>query len=144
FAIRCEIGCGQEEQRLSVCGASDEGGRIGGTEAVVDVDNTDVWRAGVEHAEERGCSGEGGSVADGGGDGDNRHSDEAADDTGKRTFHAGADDDGIGGGEGVALGEEPVNAGDANVVDSGDLGAKEFGSNSGFFRGIEIAGPGAK
>ncbi len=61
-----------------VCHPCDQGGGVGGAEAVVDVDDGDVGGAGVEHAEEGCCSGEGGSVADRGGDGDDGHADEAA------------------------------------------------------------------
>ncbi len=40
---------------------------------------------------------------------------EATDDGGERTLHPGDDDHGIGGGQVVAVGEEPVHAGDADV-----------------------------
>ena len=79
-----------------VGGAGDKGGGVSGAEAVVDIDDSDVWGAGVEHAEEGRGSGEGGSVADGGGNGEDWDPDEAADDGGEGAFHAGADDDGVG------------------------------------------------
>ena len=48
----------------AACHPCDQGGGVGGAEAVVDVDDGDVGGAGVEHAEEGGGSGEAGSVAD--------------------------------------------------------------------------------
>lgn len=129
---------------LSLGCAGDEGCGVGGSEAVVDVDDADVGRAGVEHAEQSGCTGEGGSVADRGGDGDDGNGDEAADDAGQSAFHSGTDDDGVGSGEDVALGEQAMDAGDADVVEARDLCAKEFGGDGCFFGGREIAGPGTE
>src|SRR6266851_7728752 len=77
------FGCSEESfrwQLSAVGGAGDEGGGVGCAEAVVDVDDGDVRRAGVEHAEEGCGAGEGGSVADRGRDGDDGDADEAADD----------------------------------------------------------------
>ncbi len=124
-------------------GSCDEGGGIGGAEAVVDVDYGDVGGAGVEHAEEGGGSAEAGSVAYGGGDGDDGDSDEASDDRGERAFHSGADDDGVGGGELVADCEEAVDTGYADVVEAGDPGVEELGSDRGFLGDGEVAGSGA-
>ena len=42
--------------------------------------------------------------------------DQAGDDAGQRAFHAGDDDDDAGGGEARALAEQPMEAGDADVV----------------------------
>ena len=82
WSIRSEWLCrkGLFDSLGVVCHPCDQGGGVGGTEAVVDVDDGDVGGAGVEHAEECGCSGEGGSVADRGGDCDDWDADEAADD----------------------------------------------------------------
>ena len=84
---------------MQMGGAGDQDGGVGSSEAVIDVDYCDVWAAGVEHAEEGGGATERSSVADGSGDGDDGDGYEAADDRGKRAFHAGAYDNGVGRGE---------------------------------------------
>ena len=68
-----------------------------GAEAVVDVDDDDAGRAGVEHREQGGEAAEGGAVADRRRDGDERHADQAADDRRQRALHPGDDDQAVGG-----------------------------------------------
>src|SRR5580704_3156624 len=91
-------------------------GDAGGSETVVDVDDGDVGGATVEHAEERGDASEAGAIADAGGDGDDRHGDEAADDAGKRAFHSGNTNNYAGLRQFFSMVEQAVNPGDANVV----------------------------
>lgn len=134
---------GLKRALLFVGGSCDEGGGVGGSEAVVDVDYGDIGRAGVKHAEQSCGSVERCSVAYGGGDGEDRDSDEASDDGGERAFHSGADDHGIGVGELFAHGEEAVDAGDSYIVEAGYPGVEELGCDGGFFGDGQIAGSGA-
>jgi hypothetical protein len=129
---------------LAVGSPGDESGGVGGAEAVVDVDDGDVGGAGVEHAEEGGGAVKAGTVADGGGDGDDRDADEAADDGGESAFHAGADDDGVDAGELVADGEEAVDAGYAYVVEASDFCVEELGGDGSFFGDGLVAGAGGE
>ena len=82
------------------------------------------------------------AVADAGRDGDDRHVDQAADHARQRAFHAGDDDDDAGGGEAVVLGEQPVQAGDADVVEPVDRVAHDLAADDRFFGDREIRGPG--
>ena len=121
-------------------GTRDQYGSVGRTEAVIYVDDSDVGGARVEHAEE-GCGAvKAGSVADRGGDGDDRDADEATDDAGERAFHAGTDDDRIGLGELIADCQNAVEACYAYVVEARDLCVEEFGGDGGFFCGWLVAG----
>ena len=99
-------------------------GEDAGAEAVVDVDHGHPGRAGVEHRQQRGHAAEGRAVPDAGGDRDERHAGQPADDAraarppcrrrrpGSRPRRAGP-----------ANAEQPVQAGDADVVDPVDAGA---------------------
>lgn len=113
-----------------------------GVEAAVDVDDDDVGGAGVEHAEECGEAAEAGSVADGGGDGDDGAIDESADDGGEGAFHAGGDDEAVGASEGVEASEESVEAGDADVGEEPDVAVPGLGGDAGFLGDGEVAGAG--
>ena len=86
-----------------------------------------------------------GSVADRGGHGDDGNGDEAADDRGQGAFHAGADDDARWRRRaGIAHGQEAMEAGDADIVEAGDLCAEEFRGDGGLFGHGEVAGAGAE
>jgi hypothetical protein len=69
--------------------------------------------------------------------------DEPADDGGQSAFHAGADDEHAGGLERGFLGEEAMDAGDADVGDELDGVAHEAGGDRGFFSNGQVAGAGA-
>ena len=76
-------------------------------------------------------------------DRDDGHRDQAADHRGQGALHARADDDGVDRLEIVADGEQAVQAGDADVVEAGDAGAKGLRGDSGLFRDGNVAGAGA-
>src|SRR5688500_6819879 len=96
-------------------------------EAVVDVYYCDVGGAGVQHSEQGGEAVEGGAVAYRRRKRDHGDGDEAADDRGKRAFHAGGDDDDPGILEAFAFAEDAVDAGDAGVPHALDAVAHGFG-----------------
>src|SRR6266550_1790623 len=118
------------------------GGHAGGAKAVVDVDNGDVGGATVEHPEERGDATEAGAVADAGGNGDDRHGDEAADDAGKRAFHSGNTNNHARLRQLFSMLEQAVNPGDANVVQMLGAVAHHAGRQQRFFRYRNVARPG--
>ncbi len=93
-------------------------------------------------AEQRREAAEAGAVADAGRHGDDRHVDQAADDAGQRAFHAGDDDDDAGGGEAVVLGEQAVEAGDADVVQPVDRVAHDLGGDRGLLGDRQVGGAG--
>ena len=125
-------------------GACNQCGCVCRAETVVDIDDTYIGGAGVEHAEEGGGSGEAGPVSHGGRDSDDGDGDEASYYGGESSLHAGADDDGVGFCELVANAEEAVEAGYAYVVKSKDAGAEELGGDGGFFGDGDVAGACAK
>ena len=116
--------------RSGVAGAAlpgDPGGVHAGAVAVVDVDDRDAGRAGVEHRQQGGDAAERRAVPDAGGHRDERYAGQPADHGRQRALHAGDDDQAVGGGEPVADAEQPVQAGDADVVDPVDAGAVHRG-----------------
>src|SRR6266550_57213 len=120
----------------------DAGGHAGGAETVVDVDNGDVGGATVEHPEECGDAAEAGAVADAGGNGDDRHGDEAADDAGKRAFHSGNTNNHARLRQLFSMLEQAVNPGDANVVQMLGAVAHHAGRQERLFRDGNVARPG--
>ena len=130
--------------RLAAAGAGDQRSGVGCAEAIIDVDDGNVGRAGVEHAEESGGSGEGGSVSDGGGYCDDGNSDETADYAGERAFHSSADDDGVCFPKFVPDRQQAVQAGYANIVDAGDCSVEKLGRDGSFFGDGKVAGAGAE
>ena len=66
----------------------DKAGLIGGTEAVVDVDDGYAGGAAIQHGEKRGYTAETGTVADAGGNTDDRTRNQATDHTGQGALHA--------------------------------------------------------
>ena len=71
----------------------DERSDASGAEAVVDVDDGDIGRAGVQHTEQSGNSTERRAIADAGGDCQHWGVDQAGDDGWQGALHAGADDE---------------------------------------------------
>src|SRR6266516_2172071 len=108
--------CFHVARRIYTSDSVDAGGHAGGAEAVVDVDDGDVGGATVEHAEESGDAAEACAIADAGGNGDDRHGDEAADDAGKGAFHSGNTNNHARLRQFFSMLEQAVNPGDANVV----------------------------
>lgn len=113
-----------EGRRPSLCGFScepkDLSGREAGAEAIVDIDDGDSGAAGVEHAEESGYAAEAGAVTNARGDGDNGLVDEARDHAGEGALHACGDDEDAGGAEEGGVGQEAVEAGDADIIEAID------------------------
>ena len=101
--------------------AHDPGDSARGAEAVVDSHDGHPARAGCVHGEQRGHAFERGAVSDAGRNGHHRCAGQSADHAGERALHAGDDDQRIGIGDHVELGEEPVQAGDTDVGDQGCL-----------------------
>jgi len=84
-----------------------------------------------------------GAVTDAGGHGDYGAADEAAHDTGQCAFHAGADDHYASLRKTLALVQQTVNAGHADVADALYFVAHDFGGALRFFEDRKIAGAGA-
>lgn len=123
--------------------ADGHGGDVGCAESIVNVYDTDVRRARVEHAQQSGDPTECGAVAYAGRNSDDRSSYQASNDAGKRTFHSSADDNDAGTRKDVGLGEDAVQASDANVDDAIDCKTKILGSNRGFLCDRQVTGSGA-
>ena len=68
--------------------------------------------------------------------------DQAGDHAGQRAFHAGDDDDDARGVEPCALAEQPVQAGDADVVQPLDVVAHQLGRARRLFRDRQVRGAG--
>ncbi len=71
-------------------------GDVATFESAVDIHRDDIRRASVEHCQERGQPGERGSIADAGGDRNDRAIDQAADDARQGAVHSCDNDDRIG------------------------------------------------
>ena len=130
-------GGGQGKEAADVCGG------VGGAEAVVDIDDGDAGAAGIEHAEQGGDAAKTGAVTDAGGNGDDGLADEAGDGAGEGAFHAGGDDDRIGGLEAIPYGKETVDARDANVADAIDGAAEGFEGDGSLLGDGDVRGAGA-
>ena len=63
---------------------------------------------------------------------------------GQRALHAGHDDDDPRGGEAGMLGQEPVEAGDADVVEPVDGVAHRLGTDGRFLGDGQVGGPGGR
>ena len=112
--------------------------------AIVDIDDGDIGRAGVEHAKQGGDAAEGCAVADTGGHGNDRGGYQAADDAGERPFHAGTDDRDFAALQRRVMREEAVKAGDANVKETLDGRAEKLCGDGGLFGNGKVAGAGAE
>jgi len=106
--------------------AVDEAGDKSSPKTVVNVNDGDVGRAGIEHSEQRRDAVETGSIADAGRDGDDRHPDQSTDDGGEGAFHPGDTDDDPGRLKKLATAEDPVNPRDADVEEAFEAIAHQF------------------
>ena len=94
----------------------DQAGGVAGAETVVDIDDGDATGAGIEHRQQRSDAAEARAVTDARRHGNDRLVHEAADDARQRAFHAGNDNEDIGGKQFFVEREEPVDAGNADIV----------------------------
>jgi len=106
---------------------------VGGTEAVIDIDDGDPWGAGVEHSKKGGDSLEVGSIPHGGGDRDERGADESAQNAGEGGFHSGDHNQGVVVAEGVEMLKGPMEACNTDVIESGGAMSKKFQRDVSFF-----------
>ena len=100
--------------------------RVGGTEAVIDIDNGDPGGARVEHSKKGSNSFEVGSVTHGCGDSDEGGTDESAQYAGECGFHSGNNNQGVVVAEGLEMSKCPMEACDTDVIKSGGAMAKKF------------------
>jgi hypothetical protein len=113
---------------------------IPGPKPVVDIDHAHVRRAGVHHAQQRRQAFERRAIADAGGHGDHRHSDQASHHAGQRPFHPGTHDDNSRPGQRFAMRQQTVNAGDAHVVEALHGISHNLGCHHRLFRHRNVAG----
>jgi len=116
---------------------------VGGTKAVIDIDDRNAAGAGVEHGEQRGYAAKVRAIAHAGGDGDDRTAHKASDDARQGAFHAGDGDDHLRLGKFLSMSEQAVQAGDTHVVEAIDLVAVELGRQRGFLGNGQVARAGA-
>lgn len=119
--------------------AIDQRGDVRSAKTIIDVDDCNVRRAGVEHAEESGNASERGSVTDTGRHRNDGSRNEAADNRRQRAFHARADDQDGGALQLRALREQAVQTGDAYIGDKLDGVPHQFGGDACLFGDREIA-----
>ena len=108
------------------------------TKPVVDIHDGDTVGAGVEHAQQRRNAAEAGAVADTRRHGDHRHVHHAGDDAWQRPLHPRDDDDDAGVLEAAALAQDPMNAGDADVVQPLDVVAHQVGGDRGLLGDADV------
>jgi len=113
---------------------------VGGTEAVIDIDDGDPWGAGVEHSKKGGDSLEVGSIPHGCGDRDERGADESAQNAGEGGFHSGDNNQSVVVAEGVYMLKGPVEACDTDVIKSVGAMPKKLQCDVSFFRNRMIGG----
>jgi hypothetical protein len=113
---------------------------VGGTEAVIDIDDGDPWGAGVEHSKKGGDSLEVGSIPHGGGDRDERGADESAQNAGEGGFHSGDNNQSVVVAEGVYMLKGPVEACDTDVIKSVGAMPKKLQCDVSFFCNRMIGG----
>ena len=65
-----------------------------------------------------------------------------ADDAGQGAFHSGNDDNDVSRIQPRLFGEEPMDAGDPDIVQAVDLIPHNLGRNNGFFGDRQVGGPG--
>src|SRR5207249_6639522 len=116
--------------------------RSSSAETVVDVDDGNVGSAGIEHAEERRHAAETGAVADAGGNGNDWYGHEPRDDTGQGAFQSGHTNNHARLGQFLAVLEEAMNAGDANIVEMLGAVARHARGEERFLGHGNDAGPG--
>ena len=106
---------------------------VGGSKAVVDIDDRYAAGAGIEHGEQRGETAKARAIAHARGDGDDRTAHEAADNACQGALHAGDGDNDLGSCKFLGMREQAVQARDAHVVEAVDVVAVELGGEGGFF-----------
>ena len=73
-------------------------------------------------------------IADGGGDRDERETDQSAEDAWKGGFHSSDHDEGIVGTQGGKVAKGPMNPGNPNVIKTGGSVTQKFQGDVGLFR----------
>ena len=116
---------------------------VGGTKAVVDVDDRNAAGAGVEHGEQRGYATKARAVPHAGRNGDDRTAHKTADNARQGALHAGDGDDHLRLGKFLGMSEQAVQAGDTHVVEAIDLVAVELGRQCRLFGDGQVARAGA-
>jgi len=96
-------------------------GDIAAAESVVDIDDAHVGSATIQHRQQRGQPAETCSVAHAGRHGDHRHSDQTGDDARQRSFHSRDTHDDARRRDFFVVLQQPMQAGDANVVHAFNL-----------------------
>ena len=114
--------------------------RVGGTEAVIDIDDGDPGRARVEHSKKGSDSLEVGSIPHGCGYGYEGGADESAQNAGEGGFHSGDNNQGVVVAEGIEMLKGPVEACNTDVIKSGGAMPKKLQCDVGFFRNRMIGG----
>jgi len=128
------IGCANSVQPV------DQRRDVSGSEAIIDIDDADVRGAGVEHAEQRCHPFERCAIANAGGNGDHRNSDETSDDAGQRALHPRTNDHDTSFGQRLAICQQTMDAGDADIVEVLDFVSHHFGGDDSLFRDRDVAG----
>ena len=118
----------------------DHAGHVARAEAVVDVHHRDPAGAGIQHTQQRGDPAEAGPVAHAGGHGDHRAVGQTPDHRGQRPLHTGHGHDDPGAHDLLQVAQQPVDAGDAHVVEPDDPVAQGFGGHGGLLGHVHIAG----
>ena len=116
---------------------------VGGTKAVVDIDDRNAAGTGVEHGEQRGHATKTRAVTYAGGNGDDRTAHQTADNARESPLHAGDGDDHLRLGKLLGMREQAVQAGHAHVVEAVDFIAIELGRQCGFLGDGQVARAGA-
>ena len=116
---------------------------VGGTKAIVDIDDRNAAGAGVEHGEQRGYATKARAVPHAGRNGDDRTAHKTADNARQGALHAGDGDDHLRLGKFLGMSEQAVQAGDTHVVEAIDLVAVELGRQCRLFGDGQVARAGA-
>src|SRR5712692_4536744 len=113
-----------------------------GAEAVVDIHHADVGSATVQHGQQRRQPGEAGAITRAGRHGDDRHADQARHHAWQSSLHPGDADDHARSLELLAMPEEPMQPGHADIVDGLGAVAHHFRGQAGLLGDRDIAGAG--
>ena len=110
----------------------------GGPEPIVDVDDGHTGSAAIEHPEQGRETSETGAIPDTRWHRDNRGTDESPDHARECTLHPGNRDDHLRVVETLLLGQQPMEASDADIMERLDMVTKELGTDPGFLGDREI------